>query len=73
MSLQMSTDSLFCGDMVDICLGDAKATLLSWATAYTIAAFFDRREIVRVFLMAKIQGARIHDGIAETLLLCQKQ
>lgn len=67
----MSTDGLFCGDMVDIGLGDAEATFVSWATADTVAVFIDRREVVCVFLMAKIQAACIHDGIAETLFLCQ--
>jgi hypothetical protein len=67
-SLQMSTNCLLRGDMVDICLGDAEATFISRATANTLTAFVDRREVVCVFLMAKIQGACIHDGIAKTLI-----
>jgi hypothetical protein len=69
----MSTDGLFCGDMVDICLGDAEATFVSRAAANTGAVFINRREVVCVFLMAKIQGACIHDGIAETLFSCQNK
>jgi hypothetical protein len=63
----MSTNGLFRSDMVNICLGDAEATFISRTAANTVTAFVDRREVVCVFLMAKIQGACIHDGIAETL------
>jgi hypothetical protein len=65
----MSTDGLLRGNMVYICLGYAEATFISRATANTFTAFVNRREVVRVFLMAKIQGACIHDGIAKTLRL----
>ena len=69
----MSTDGLFCGDVVDICLGDAEATFVSRAAADTVAVFINRLEVVCVFLMAKIQVACIHNGISETLFLCQNE
>jgi hypothetical protein len=64
----MSTDSLLCGNMVDICLGDTETTLIRGATANTVTIFVDRRKVGCIFLMAKIQGACIHDGIAKTLI-----
>lgn len=63
----MSTNGLLRGDMVNICLGDAETTFISRATANTVTVFIDRREVVCIFLMTKIQGACIHDGIAKTL------
>jgi hypothetical protein len=64
----MSADGLLCGDMVYICFGDAEATFISRATANAVTAFVDRRKVVCVFLVSKVQGACIHDGIAETLI-----
>lgn len=66
----MSTNCLFCGKMVDICLGYSEAALFSGPAADAFAAFFYRREIGRIRMVAEIICSIAGYSISETLGSC---